>query len=255
MWLEVVATVVLYFFVWGEEGKHDQRPSMPTDESDALVLRSALWSIYLQLAFTSVTAASLLLPLDGKEEALIYIAILETVSQVIEFAYYMLAVYYYHGIRTWTRYIDWYVSTPVMLVSFMAFYVYRSSGRSLDVLFTDPELSLPTAAILSINAAMLMFGLIAELRGSAFEYRSACLASGMASFLAYQLIIFETHVLHSGDALQITLFAFVFIVWGSYGIAAALPYTLKNVLYNGLDIVSKNFYGLAIFVYALTKSF
>ena len=140
---------------------------MVTSETGDVVRRTAVWSIYIQLAFTSVTAGSLLLPLDGKEVALIHIAILETVSQVVEFVYYMLAVYYYRGIRTWTRYIDWYVSTPVMLISFMAFYVYRNSGRTLDVLFTDPQLAGPTAAILFLNAAMLTLGLTAELRGDA----------------------------------------------------------------------------------------
>lgn len=227
---------------------------MVTSETGDVVRRTAVWSIYIQLAFTGVTAGSLLLPLDGKEVALIHIAILETVSQVVEFVYYMLAVYYYRGIRTWTRYIDWYVSTPVMLISFMAFYVYRTSGRTLDVLFTDPQLAGPTAAILFLNAAMLTLGLIAELRGDAFAYRMTCLTLGMVVFLTYSLIIFETHVLHSGDGLQVALFMFVFVVWGCYGIASALPYAAKNVAYNGLDIVAKNFYGLAIFGYALTRT-
>ena len=218
--------------------------------SSELVLRSAKWSIYTQSAFTLVTAASLILPLDGKQRGLLYIAILETVSQVIEFVYYLLAVYYYRGIRTWTRYIDWYVSTQVMLVSFMAFFVYRTSGRSLDVLFTDPEIVPATVAVMTLNAVMLTFGFTVEIVDG-FPYRITFLSLGMVAFLVLFLVVFHAHVLHSTDGLQVALYMFVFIVWGGYGLAATLPYDAKNIAYNGLDIVSKNFYGLFIFIYAI----
>jgi hypothetical protein len=42
-------------------------------------------------------------------------------------------------------------------------------------------------------------------------------------------------------------------IWGLYGIAALLPYVYKNVLYNVLDIFSKNFFGLFL-AYILWKS-
>jgi hypothetical protein len=43
-----------------------------------------------------------------------------------------------------------------------------------------------------------------------------------------------------------------FVVWGLYGVAAALADVPKNVMYNAIDVVSKNGFGLFIFVYALT---
>ena len=43
------------------------------------------------------------------------------------------------------------------------------------------------------------------------------------------------------------LFYFMFIVWGLYGIAALFDVYSKNLCYNILDIISKNFYGLFIF--------
>jgi len=43
------------------------------------------------------------------------------------------------------------------------------------------------------------------------------------------------------------LFLFVFIVWSIYGVAAMMPTPYKNISYNILDIIAKNFYGLYIY--------
>ena len=50
----------------------------------------------------------------------------------------------------------------------------------------------------------------------------------------------------------IMLYTFIYIVWGLYGVAATQSSVGKNIMYNLLDIASKNFYGAFIFVYALT---
>ena len=39
----------------------------------------------------------------------------------------------------------------------------------------------------------------------------------------------------------------MFIVWSLYGVAATFKPNEKNVSYNVLDIISKNFYGLFIY--------
>lgn len=43
------------------------------------------------------------------------------------------------------------------------------------------------------------------------------------------------------------LFYFLTTVWSMYGFSAILPIVPKNISYNFLDIVSKNFYGLFIY--------
>ena len=43
------------------------------------------------------------------------------------------------------------------------------------------------------------------------------------------------------------LFAFMGSVWSLYGVAALMPTNIKNISYNLLDIVAKNFYGLYIY--------
>tara|TARA_B100000674_G_C37019330_1_gene549149 strand:- start:181 stop:468 length:288 start_codon:yes stop_codon:yes gene_type:complete len=48
------------------------------------------------------------------------------------------------------------------------------------------------------------------------------------------------------------LFYFLFVVWGLYAVAALMRPKMKNIGYNLLDIVSKNFYGL--YIYYVIKS-
>ena len=43
------------------------------------------------------------------------------------------------------------------------------------------------------------------------------------------------------------LFLFVFIVWSIYGVAAMMPTPYKNISYNILDIIAKNFYDLTCY--------
>ena len=40
---------------------------------------------------------------------------------------------------------------------------------------------------------------------------------------------------------------FLISIWSLYGVAAVLPTIPKNLSYNVLDIISKNFYGLFIY--------
>jgi hypothetical protein len=53
------------------------------------------------------------------------------------------------------------------------------------------------------------------------------------------------------DATSVTLFFTTYMVWFLYGFAAILDYDAKNIAYNILDIVSKNFYGIFLFLYVL----
>jgi bacteriorhodopsin len=45
----------------------------------------------------------------------------------------------------------------------------------------------------------------------------------------------------------------MFIVWSLYGVAAILPFFIKNISYNILDIFAKNFFGLFLYGIILWK--
>jgi hypothetical protein len=94
---------------------------------------------------------------------------------------------------------------------------------------------------------MLLFGFLME-RGVLAPLSGLTLggAAFVGSFTALATLLDES------DPLSLGLYVAMYTVWGLYGVAAALGDTAKNVSYNALDIVSKNFYGVFLFVYALT---
>ena len=49
------------------------------------------------------------------------------------------------------------------------------------------------------------------------------------------------------------IFYLLLVIWSLYGVAAMLNTIPKNLLYNLLDIVSKNFYGLFILFLILKR--
>lgn len=217
-------------------------------ETSPIVLKTAKCSLAAQVVFTLITAASIALPRDAEHDALVPISILETVSQVIEFTYYVVVLFWYGKILTWTRYLDWFFSTPIMLVSTMGFLLYlQDPSNRLDDIFSS-DYVFYTIATLAFNWLMLLFGLLVEL--DATKYPNVFLGLGTLSFM----ISFASLLLgFVGDKpLGFGLVLFMYIVWGMYGIAATQSNDAKNVAYNLLDIVSKNFYGVFLFVYGLT---
>lgn len=213
------------------------------DDSQTLVFRTAIGSLLVQFLIGGITAASFFVPTsDFKRDDLSAILALELSSQVVEFAWYTTVVCRFARIRTWTRYIDWVISTPIMLASTALFFTHRKDEALVSIL-SDWRLY----AMFACNWLMLAFGYALE-RDALGPLAS--LSLGGVAFVA-SFAILCTYA-DTSDSTSLGLFVAMYAVWGLYGVAAALPYTPKNVGYNVLDIVSKNFYGIFLFVYALT---
>ena len=202
----------------------------------SLVYRSAVVSLVVQLLVGSITTVGFFV----SDADLSIIFAFELASQVIELLWYVWVVCRYRRIVTWTRYVDWVWSTPVMHISTALFLYHRAHKPILDVLRAWP---LYLACIL--NWLMLAFGFAME-TGAVRPFLG--LAGGgvafVGSFGALAVLVDEQ------DALSVGLLTAIYIVWALYGVAAALPDVPKNVGYNALDVVSKNFYGLFLFVYS-----
>ena len=91
---------------------------------------------------------------------------------------------------------------------------------------------------------MLFFGLLGELK--IIDNKQAVLIGSVFFVLAFKLIHDEYASKTDGG---MKLFTFLVSVWSLYAVAAVLPVVPKNTMYNLLDIVSKNFYGLFIYHY------
>ena len=227
-------------------------------------------SLVAQIAFTLLTFGGVLVHVDEEDAILRQVAILETSSQAVEFAYYALVVFYFGGIRTWTRYLDWVVSTPLMIVSFAAFFVHRASLR--EELEEEDSLSSRNlsdvfgagrgeylAAALATNTAMLLAGFLIE-TGTVRRrtWKAMVTLFAFCAFLVTFVLLHVGYVLprpgeERADIVSVMLLLFVYVVWGMYGAALFLDDVPKNVMYNALDVVSKNFYGVFVFAYILIR--
>lgn len=226
-------------------------PSAPTAASSAttapIVLRTARLSLAVQVVFTLFTATSLFLPLGDAHRPLVALAALETGAQVIEFAYYAVVLFRVGEIVTWTRYLDWVISTPLMLLSTMGFLLYlRDPALTLGDVFAAERVGFAVGVLL-FNWLMLAFGFLHE-RG--IVPGGGALVAGTLCFVpSFGLLLFG-YVRGSGT-LGVVLFVGLYVVWGMYGIAATQDEVSKNVAYNLLDLLSKNAYGLLLFLYAV----
>ena len=133
-----------------------------------------------------------------------------------------------------------------MLLSTAMFFVHRARGDILSVLDIQNSPHMFTA--FALNALMLSFGLAMELNTIP---RVIGVGFGTLAFTAS--FSFVGRYVDDTDSMSYILFWCIFGVWLMYGAAATFPYIPRNVMYNLLDIVSKNFYGVFLFVYLLTR--
>lgn len=208
------------------------------------VYRTAVASLVTQVVIAVATAVGFFVRVEDPEDAsdLNVILGVEFGSQIIEFLWYLIVVFRYTTIMTWTRYLDWVVSTPIMLASTVLFFAHRT-GEDLSTPFSNPLIYVTFVS----NWLMLLFGFLAETMRIP---RAAGLFIGGIFFVA-SFVSLATHV-DERDALSNGLFWFTYAVWAGYGLAATLSYEGKNIAYNALDVVAKNFYGLFLFIYSLT---
>lgn len=210
-----------------------------------LVYRSTLLSLLVQFLVGLTSAAGLFLPLPLNEESgLRTIFTLELSSQIVEFLWYILVVVWFKRIVTWTRYIDWVLSTPLMLISLAMFFHLRR-GHPVEDVFAHGDIWIT----LAFNQLMLTCGFLLETR--LVPVIPGVLVGSAALVTSF---VFLGRYADITDAWSTGLFFTVYVIWYLYGVAALLPYTPKNVGYNLLDVVSKNCYGLFLFGYILIRA-
>ena len=244
---------------------------------------SFLISWLVQLAVLIVSAFAL--AKDDIPEALSLVLILETVIQGIEFTWYTVVgiLYLFNGdsINVGYRYIDWAISTPIMLISLMFFTLWEANRcvRREDLLGYDSSRVVALVVLIVCDWMMLLVGAAyANADGSSFW-------TSLARF--YDSVFFPTN--DKGDGIFIGWVWFIgaftplfvilatdhskvggklavilsFVVWALYGVVALWHHWAKNKLdakttntfYNLLDLVSKNIMGIIVAIVVLNGSF
>jgi hypothetical protein len=171
---------------------------------------------------------------------------MEVIVQIIEGSFYSYWLYNFNKITNITprRYADWSLTTPTMLITlifYLIFLQYRELGRSHELEFFDlfQKNLAPLTNILSLNWMMLFFGYLSEIK---LLPTTPAVLMGFVPFLVYFYMIYAKYAVKSADGYKI--FGYFLFFWSLYGVAAFMPYSIKNMSYNILDLFSKNFFSV-----------
>ena len=217
---------------------------------EKLVAKTIYFSLLCQLVTTVISLDGLNYELAIEDDILKHILILEALVQFIEAGFYIWVIYALKDLKIMTsrRYIDWFITTPTMLVSTIIFMEYlRKKEANEDIVdfwefMKDHKENI--IKLVSYNFLMLLFGLLGELN---IINNKFAVAIGFGFFILAFKLIYDEYASKTQGGLK--LFSFLVSVWSLYGVAALMPIVPKNTMYNMLDIVSKNFYGLFIYYY------
>ena len=217
-------------------------------DSKKLLIYTAYISLVVQLLTGTIGSLGLFIELEEKDAILRDILKLETIVQFVEFVFYYWLVNNLSNIPdnvTLIRYIDWNITTPLMLISTAMYMKYNTEKEKKKKIhskkFIENEKK-PIYELITYNFLMLLFGLLGEL-----EYLSKYISFPLG-FIFFYLSFKVINDNYVGDnTTNIYLYNFLFVIWSLYGVAALFNFEVKNTCYNILDIFSKNFYGLFIF--------
>jgi bacteriorhodopsin len=181
---------------------------------------------------------------------------LEVAVQVVEGGFYAWLYYNINTIKNITpkRYADWAITTPTMLITMVAYIIYlnnKTTTGSLSLAQILRDNAGPFVQILGLNWLMLLFGYLGEI---GVIPMIAGVAIGFVPFIAYFYIIYERFVNQTASSsTSMKIYTYFLVFWSLYGVVAVLPYTLKNTIYNVLDLFSKNFFGLFLSYLIITN--
>jgi bacteriorhodopsin len=218
-----------------------------------MIYISGVFSLVVQLVVGLIDYLAINIEISKNDEILKDLLKVEVFVQVIEFVFYVWLIYYFSKVSrniTPIRYLDWAITTPLMLITLSAFLNHdgRTPTRLIDFLSNHAG---SMVKIVLLNASMLMFGLIGEL-GYLDKYLSTAL--GFIPFALNFKYIKDTFLPSDDDKFKNAVFYWFVFFWGLYGVFAVTSYTVKNTGYNILDIFAKNFFGLFLAYIVWTRS-
>ena len=218
----------------------------------SLVETTTKASVVVQVLTGAMGTLGLTYSLPPEHAVLTQLLGLEMLVQLIEllFYFYFLSSFQLEGLAE-KRYFDWVISTPIMLFTMAAYFTYKSKDERRNKEENKENLSLwdfylvnqsSLWTIFIANFLMLMFGYLGEIgilgKASAFTF-------GTGALLVSFYTLYDKFAKFS--EFSRFLFAIMFVLWSGYGGGFLLSSVPKNIVYNGLDILAKNFFGLFLF--------
>ena len=146
------------------------------------------------------------------------------------------------------RYIDWVLTTPLLLLSFVLYVNHfdNKKRRQEDATHVNKNPDYGALGyIIPLNFLMLFFGYLGE-TGKMEKYRALTL--GFISYGAMFYFIYDRYIKNNKDKSMRGVYAAFTTVWFLYGMAYLLDTVYKNIAYNFLDVVSKAGFGILIWM-------
>lgn len=218
-----------------------------------MIYSTAIASLSAQFIIGIVDYLALKTEVHKKDEILKDLLKVELFVQIIEFTFYVWLLYYFSQVSgniTPFRYLDWSITTPLMLITLSGFLSHDGTTPTRLGEFLHNNAG-SMIKIVALNAAMLLFGFIGEL-GYLNVYLSTAL--GFIPFAINFKYIKDTFLPSSEDKFKNVLFYGFLFFWSLYGLFAVMNHTTKNVGYTILDIFSKNIFGVFLAYIVWTKS-
>ena len=211
-------------------------------------------SILFQVIIGAIDFITLFTNVPSKATLLKELLVFEIIVQVIEGIFYIWLYHNFTKVKNITphRYIDWFITTPTMLVILIFYLIYLKKGstQQLDFFTLLKENSISITQILLLNWIMLLFGYLGEMK---IIPVMLSIFLGFIPFLIYYYMIYVNYLTNNPTG-YIYFWSF-FIFWSFYGLAAALPYYIKNACYNILDLFAKNLIGLFLSYIIIFKQY
>jgi len=228
-------------------------------------------SLFVQVTIGLIDIYVATLPVPAAFSILKKLLGIEIFVQFIEGSFYTWFARNIHSIKNVTpfRYFDWAITTPTMLYTlcvYLDFINYKSnvkhkkddetheetdiekhitsdheSPKQYTLVDSFKRNSVYLIPIFLLNMAMLLFGYLGEIH---VIPNTMAVVFGFIPFICVFTIIYQQYAKYTQIG-QVLFWSFSGI-WAFYGIAALMSYYWKNIIYNVLDLLAKNFFGLFI---------
>jgi hypothetical protein len=218
-----------------------------------LLVNSLYFSLFIQVISIAIGFFGLTLIVNPVDQILITTVGLETIVSSIQFSFYLWYTYHFKEVveATFYRYHDWFITTPIMLLTTMLYFDYNNNPDEKKTLetFWDKHRK-DILIVFAFNAMMLFFGYLYEINLLDLFTSNTM---GFVGLIGSFYIIYNSFVSKNLSS-NLPLFIVMSIIWGLYGVAATLSPAWKNLSYNLIDTISKNFYGIFLTYIAYQKS-
>ena len=136
-----------------------------------------------------------------------------------------------------TRYIDWSMTTPLMLIV-LSLTLAQNIGKAikLNVILT----------VVALNFIMLYLGYLGE--NKQIDRLVSC-GLGFVAFFGFMFIIFTNYVAPKYVFSNYVIFGIFAFIWTFYGLFYLLNDVYKNIGMNILDCLAKCCFGLGLWAY------